>query len=899
MLKSEIDELENINQLDSFLENTKCGFLLEELQNVPEIKLYFKKVIIKTIEKIERTCSFREINFKVSEILKQFNALKKEEENNLKEVKNNNLDEYYKNIINRQLIDLSINFSKEENNLRSIKNNIIFIEKYSPDIITNDIEARAKKAKEDNKEYLFQYFNKLNDDIKSKEDLYSNSTLMKNVLDTNSPPYIFLLYQNNFLEVISFIEILIEDLMENILLLPNSIKYICKIISVLIRNKFKDISKIEENAFISKFIINKLLIPFISSPSFKAVISDFVISGNTIKNLKTINIILKKLFSGKLFLNNLEEGDYTPFNWFFMEHMDKILNFFEKTIKVNLPNFIEQYINNKLPKDYHYEFFNENKEQICSYISICFNYKNLYYLTKGFKKGDTFFTTQNPRVKQLKSSLGRLEKSLNEIRNVHQKKIMEQYKENMKSNEKNKNQENIEVDIFYLYNNLEIEKKYNYLFSINNLIANFFIDKENEEKKAQLSENEKNIMKVKNYLCKSLGNYRILDKSDFNIGSISSIIKMLNDIKICMSLPTFILNNNTIPSIWYINSLLEYLNKMPEDYKENDFEKLFNELKEDLNRSIKNLDFQILILFRNKLKFIDKINNYYENEINNILINEKIKKIAEEIIIPVEITFIYEKEVKKFELIKSNVKDKILENRIVYEIPNKNITIFKTIEAFTRYFPNLAKYQKNQDVSPFNIIKELSINTKIKHYFDIIKETVMKLDIDTQYMNLYQEKIKNYIMNKLFDKIYPCKPSEMDNEIFRQSIILSNVEPKSIINKDYIFDIMLPDILNEFKEIDIARTPYKKLECIYKVFKYIENLIKFNEGEDKEIGADDIGPVLLYILIKSHPLRINTDIEFIRIFLNKNNINEEQLTNIEATFDSIINGNLKINLENL
>ena len=174
MLKSEIDELENINQLDSFLENTKCGFLLEELQNVPEIKLYFKKVIIKTIEKIERTCSFREINFKVSEILKQFNALKKEEENNLKEVNNNNLDEYYKNIINRQLIDLSINFSKEENNLRSIKNNIIFIEKYSPDITTNDIEVRAKKAKEDNKDNLFQYFNKLNDNIKSKEDLYSN-----------------------------------------------------------------------------------------------------------------------------------------------------------------------------------------------------------------------------------------------------------------------------------------------------------------------------------------------------------------------------------------------------------------------------------------------------------------------------------------------------------------------------------------------------------------------------------------------------------------------------------------------------------------------------------------------------------------------------------------------------
>ena len=456
MLKKEIDELENISQLDNFLENTKCGFLLEELQNVPEIKIYFKKVIIKTIEKIERTCSFREINFKISEILKQFNALKKEEENNIKEISSKNLDEYYKKIINRQLIDLSINFSKEDNNLKSINNNTIFIERYSPDITTNDIEKRAENAKKNNKDNLFQYFNKLNDDIKSKEDIYSNTTLMKNVLDTNSPPYILLFYQHNFLEVISFIEILIEDLMENILLLPNSIKYICKIISILVKNKFKNISIIEENAFISKFLINKLLIPIISNPSFNAIISDFVISGNTIKNLKALDFILKKLFSGKLFLNNLEEGDYTPFNWFFIDKMDKILTFFEKAIHINLPNFIEQYINDKLPKGYYYEFFNENKDQICSYISICFSFKNLYNLVKGFRKGDVFFTTKNPKVKQIKSALSRIEKSMNEIRNVHQKKILEQYQ---KINENNKNKEDIEVEISYLYNNLEIEKK--------------------------------------------------------------------------------------------------------------------------------------------------------------------------------------------------------------------------------------------------------------------------------------------------------------------------------------------------------------------------------------------------------------------------------------------------------
>ena len=53
MLKDGIDKLENINQVDTFLDNTKCGYLLEELQNMPDIQIYFKNVIIKAIEKLK------------------------------------------------------------------------------------------------------------------------------------------------------------------------------------------------------------------------------------------------------------------------------------------------------------------------------------------------------------------------------------------------------------------------------------------------------------------------------------------------------------------------------------------------------------------------------------------------------------------------------------------------------------------------------------------------------------------------------------------------------------------------------------------------------------------------------------------------------------------------------
>ena len=483
MLKKEIDSLENINQVDNFLENSKCGFLLEELQRVPEIQLYFKNVIIKMVEVIERNYSFREINLDISEILKEFNELKNQENNSIENIKN--LDDFYSKIVNRKLIDLSINYSKEENHLKIIKHNTNFIAKYSPNITYNDIEIREEKARKDNKDNLLEYYNQIKRKIKTKEDLYSNTNLIKKITETNSPSYIFSFYQINFLEVISFLEILIEDLIKDILLLPNSIKYICKIISILIRNKFKDISKIEENAFISKFIIGKLLIPIISFPNFNALISEFVISGNTIKNIEALNIILKTFFSGKLFLNNLAEGQYTPFNWFFIDNMEKILCFFEKAKNVNLPDFIDKYINGKLPKDYVYNYFYENENQICSYISICFTFDNLYYLVIGLKKDITLFNA-NKKLSILKD-----EKKMNQIRKINGNKENES-KKLIRISDKNRDKEQqTEVEIYYLYNSLEIDKNYDNLFLINNRIANFYIDIKKEGKNKTLSEKEK------------------------------------------------------------------------------------------------------------------------------------------------------------------------------------------------------------------------------------------------------------------------------------------------------------------------------------------------------------------------------------------------------------------------
>ena len=889
MLRDEIEKLTDIEEVETFLDNSRCGYLLEELQKKPDVQLFFNKVILKTVEKIESLCSYREIKFNVAKIVNEFEKLKDEYEKGEKKagVKSElNLGEdLYKKLVSNKL-DQSINYCRDENLTggKIKEDNEFFVKKFVPNITKKEFENRALTAKNDNNIDLFNYFNRFAQDIKnsSDEDLYSNSNLMGNLLNTKSPPTILTFYRTDFMQVVNFIEQLINDLIENILLLPYSVKCICKIISVLIRNKFKGITKAEENGFISKFILGRLLIPIISSPSFNALISEFVISGNTIKNIELINIIISKLFSGNLFKNINKEDDYTPFNWIFLDKMEKILYFFENATNVYLPDFIEKFINKNLPKDYEYNFFKENKEEMYANISICFNIRYLSLLIEGVRKSPEIFN------KSKKSD--KLEKAFKKLEDEEIFKAIKKADQNNLNNENNKRHrpsvkqkskdkiilKTIEDEIYYLHNDKAIEEKDEILFKLDNKIANFYIDLKEKEKKTKLNEEEKNIIKVKNYLSNSIGNYRLLNIADFHKEATSDTIKMLNEIKAYMALPNFILNNNTIPSTWYINSLLDYLKKIPEDYKKNEYEKLYNELTKDLNDSINILDFQKLIIFRNKLKFIDKINNYYENVymlINKIAINEKVKEMVEKIFIPVEMSFRYIEEENDnfFDLKSSNVKEKEFEDKMIYENKKKGVLTFRTIESFTSHFPNLAQYQVYQDKNPLEIIQELKIPGKINNYFEIIKKCIRKEEkkiTEEEYENLYQEKIKDYIMNKIYEKIYPLEPLDLDTKIFRTANMLSWVEPQLIVEKEYIYDNILPDIINEFQKINKVKTPLKKIKCIRQIFVLIQSLIQFNEGENKTlIGSDDITPVLNYAFIKAAPFRIYTDLEFVKIFL--------------------------------
>ena len=154
-------------------------------------------------------------------------------------------------------------------------------------------------------------------------------------------------------------------------------------------------------------------------------------------------------------------------------------------------------------------------------------------------------------------------------------------------------------------------------------------------------------------------------------------------------------------------------------------------------------------------------------------------------------------------------------------------------------------------------------------------------------------------MNKIYKKIYPREIEYEDSKLFEKTMHLSWVEPNMIIPGDTSLDALdniLPDILEEFKKLNKATSPYIKLKCVKKIFEYISIIVKFNdggEGGNREVGAEDITPYLNYVLIRACPVRIFSDIKFIKYFLKNEGKFEYDFLNVEMMCRTILDSTYK------
>ena len=568
LLKKEISELKSTDDLNNFLENTPCGCLLEQLINKIDIKSYFNNLLKNIIENIELKCSDKKMYFFVSDIEKLIEERKRrnQKEKGNKKKEDDEDDIYKKDWNDTPEIDINNYFSRtstliEENsndeavikNLFGKESSKVFSEKYSPELKIKDFLEKINTS-EDKK--FKDYLNLQLKYCKNQDNYFSNQTFMNKVFNSNYSTKLLNEYQLNFMKVIIIIKDIFNKLLSDLHLLPYSIKCICKIILLLIRKKFPQIIACEENAFVAKFFFCKLFAPIFCVPSTGALINNFIISNITLYNLGNMIQFILQLVSGRLYREGGSHGDFTPFNWFFMEEMPLVFTFFENLTRVELPKFIDDYINDKLPEDYVYNYFKENPEEYIFHRSICFNIydikciidsmqKNKDKIFQGKENNGIYKTFEKLCNKKNYAFLNDLVEKQDKVLELEEENkddslnystsISNNIKEEQINNKKNENDKNKNVktglfgfirkkkekveetqpqDVikYYLISNLLINDKYKNIFNSNIKTYHFSI-KELKECKNEEEILANKIIKIKNFFSSLLCNYRQLVKT--------------------------------------------------------------------------------------------------------------------------------------------------------------------------------------------------------------------------------------------------------------------------------------------------------------------------------------------------------------------------------------------------
>ena len=769
-----------------------------------------------------------------------------------------------------------------------------FNDKYLSGLSKDDLQNLYEK---ENDLFIKEYIKKQINLYQIKSNLYSNSKLRDEIKKSKDSHKIFLFYKHIFLSIKRVIDYIIICLNEKIHLIPSSLKIICKMIKILVNKKYHNCTKLIENLYIGKFFFKFLICESLESIDYNCLIGSFIISKQTQQNFKEIILILKQLFSFEFF-DSEKNFSYIPFNSYFLKDiLPYISTLFTELTNIKFSPFLEKINQNQ--NIYYYDFFKEKKNELIQVVSYCFNLNELIILFSQANNLNIEFDEildENVKEKILKqrnkkATLIRFKNyipGINEIISAGEKdnKVFYFLLPFLNFNEE-----------FLLYKT--IEENICYTIKEYALVNN----------KDELLKN--NLIKIDNFLIKLLFTYGILNQRDFSEIASKDLIVLLNElIKI---LKTGRLNfNSSVPPEWYGKSLINLLVNLPEKYKKNNYDEILSLLKINIQESINFLDPKKFVPIYEKFKYINerkelltyieqslleveqnkKLKHFFENmKLNNILtLNKtsvngnstfKIKSISHLIeIFPNVTTKERNGKNKSLDNQKDDlipqfiqnffkiIKDKLNESQIIkendfkskyedYELKKSDLDLKK--KDICLLYDGFYQYLKEYLSLNFSICeKDNSSNYDIKFYLKIFKK---KLN------DLLLSKVENYIMSKLYLRIFPIESSHQDIKLYKQIIKFLWIEPKHLIyEKEIIETNFFEEIISLIHNLDNLNSPNSKLIQLSIIFHAIEKFIIFSLNNNNKIISNQIIPIFVYCLIKSKPKKLWTNFTYIKYY---------------------------------
>jgi hypothetical protein len=947
LLEKEIDNLNSPSVL-SFLDDTFLGEFLVEMGNKYEISKYIDNILNDLIREVEE---------------------KNSEYNSLEIIYNSKM--HYKYFIkDNTFFNMNYENDNSQSNIDDFdeKKNIFFLD-YCPTSINNTYSPKKRKITLFHKEPKYKniygnnkfgnatiinsqikfenmplrsFINKnffkniseyyLKDLLAKEKNDIMKSFYMKqiNILNANNLNYF---NSNNYYEkikdtkyisklsveqfnkayeiIINFISKLLSNL-ENIIIIPYNIKVICKFIDILIQKKFPNISRIQCNSLICRFLFDKLILPVLENPDVNNSAKKMVISLKTRKILSNVYEVLKRLIRGEFF-NSETSKNYTIFNKFIMQNYIKINNIIQNIINVKIPDKLlllsNQFYNDddfslenlkRNNEDINYNYFDKNPNDFMQHKSICFNI-NQFLLIYGIvhtnkdifvKKGTTF------------------------------EKIYNKITENISSMRCGS------ISDYYVI----IKDEYNN--EINELLFS-------EDKKYKLNkpENENDaLLRIKYCISYIFSNIKVLHFWGW-------MDENYNTLKTFQFIHQYLTNygEKCFPPLnWYSQFIVNNLHLINKDYINNDYELLYNEIKDDVKlliKRLKKLNAFLTVNMTTKFYLIENTKKNFQKELENV----KRTELNIKALLFIELSSINICLMKGYDYNKYlNNDEKPINNSSLIickqkycphfkseskEINKINEKLFhcKNVKEFADKFSNFHEFISqeiinysfgpdyynskqplfgffNNELNNENIIITDSPKKILETYMNFISiviqgnaifstisthekngfEIIQKKNNHDENLILKKEKeerekviniIWNYILKSLCNKMHESKSLFVDQVFNLRCISLSSfVKPCNLHIPDEILDEnILSKIKYHIEKIDELRTPGGMIEEFGIVVHLINSLYKFFLNQ-KQTEAGDILPVLIYCIISVKPKRIIFNLNFSKFFLSEKDL---------------------------
>ena len=141
--------------------------------------------------------------------------------------------------------------------------------------------------------------------------------------------------------------------------------------------------------------------------------------------------------------------------------------------------------------------------------------------------------------------------------------------------------------------------------------------------------------------------------------------------------------------------------------------------------------------------------------------------------------------------------------------------------------------------------------------------------------------------------------SEKDTRIYQNSIRLSWVKPSHFLGdkKQYVLGSFINDISYYFKQLISEKSTRKKFINLDQIMNNINFFYKFNDKNEKDLGAEDILMVLAFAIIKAQPFSLDSNIKYLKIYSKLGNFFVEM--NKFVLFDTALELIVNLKHENL